>query len=254
MKFRHRYYKQNGIMLHYVDIGRGRPLIFLHGVLADALTYRKWLLLFAKKYRVIAPDLPCFGTSGAPNKPWDFNDYADLFNALAASLALKDIIVIGHSFGGGIALCMAAKNKKISRLILLGSAGAPADYSKLKFAFRLCIEQNMRALIASGRIDVLAKAGLRIAKSTILHLPKLGVVLKTIRKSLKKDYSKELEKVRAKTLIIRGRTDKVFPKASAQFLKKRIRKSKLMLVEGGHSWLLFQPEKFEGIVSKWIGS
>ena len=109
MKFEHKTYSASGIKMHYITAGKGKPLLFLHGVLADAMIYSNMLKPFAKKYKIIAVDLPCFGKSGTPKEVWDFRDYAAFLNRFIASLGIKKLVVMGHSFGGGIAFCMAAK-------------------------------------------------------------------------------------------------------------------------------------------------
>ncbi len=108
------------------------------------------------------------------------------------------------------------------------------------------------ALIKTGRADVIAKIGLRLGKSAFCHLPKLGLVMKIIKKSVQGNYKGELRSIRAKTLILLGNRDEMFHEDSAEFFKKNIRNSKIMLVKGGHSWCIFQPRKLEEIVSKWL--
>jgi len=65
------------------------------------MIYSNMLKPFAKKYKIIAVDLPCFGKSGTPKDVWDFRDYAAFLNKFVASLKIKKLIVMGHSFGGG---------------------------------------------------------------------------------------------------------------------------------------------------------
>lgn len=243
MKFEHKTYSDSGIRMNYITAGKGKPLLFLHGVFMDAMAYSKMLKLLAKNHKVIAVDLPCFGKSSTPKEVWDFRDFAVFLNKFIVSLGIKKLVVMGHSFGGGIAFCMAAKNKDIKRLILLDSAGVPVEYSKLKFAYLFFMKQSAKALVKTGRLDLLTSIGGRMGKSLLLHAPKLDVVLNTIRKSLKGDYTGEMRKIKADTLIIWGKRDEVFPKKSAEFLKKHIKNSKLIFVKGGHSWCMFHPEK-----------
>ncbi|MEK6864356.1 MAG: alpha/beta hydrolase [Nanoarchaeota archaeon] len=254
MKFEHKTYSASGIKMHYITAGKGKPLLFLHGVLADAMIYSNMLKPFAKKYKIIAVDLPCFGKSGTPKEVWDFRDYAAFLNRFIASLGIKKLVVMGHSFGGGIAFCMAAKNRNIEKLVLIDSAGVPVKYSKLKFAFLFSVKQATMALIKTGRADLLAKIGFRLGKSTLRHLPKLNIVLSTVRKSVQDNYKNELRSIKAKTLILLGKTDEMFREDSVKFLKKNIKNSTIILVKGGHSWCIFQPKKFEEIVSKWLNA
>lgn len=252
MKFQHHTYTDSGIKMHYITAGKGKPILFLHGVLADALTYSSMLKPFAKNHKVIAVDLPCFGKSGTPKEVWDFRDYAAFLNKFIASLKIKKLIVMGHSFGGGVGFCMAAKNKNIEMLVLIDSAGVPVKYSKLKFAFLFSVKQATMALIRTGKIHTLSRIAYRLKKSAFLHLPKMGLVIKTIKKSIQGDYRKELRDIKANTLILLGSKDEIFHEDSAEFLKKNIKNSEIILVKGGHSWCIFQPGKFEEIVGEWL--
>ncbi|MDI6737491.1 MAG: alpha/beta hydrolase [Nanoarchaeota archaeon] len=252
MRFEHKTYSDSGIKMHYITAGKGKPLLFLHGVLADAMAYKSVLRLLAKRHEIIAVDLPCFGKSSTPKEAWDFREFADFMNKFVASLKIKKLIVMGHSFGGGVAFCMAAKNTNIERLVLIDSAGVPVKYSKLKFAFLFSIKQSAMALIKTGRADVIARIGFRLGKGAVCHMPKLNLIMKTVKKSMQGDYKKELNRINAKTLILLGNKDEMFHEDSAEFLKKNIKNSKLILVNGGHSWCIFQPRKLEEIVLEWL--
>ncbi|MDP2860991.1 MAG: alpha/beta fold hydrolase, partial [bacterium] len=127
-----------GVRTFYFDIGSGEPVIFFSGGGAGALTYRRHLELLSKKYRVFAPDLPCFGDADAPKTPWGFDDYGEYFKIFIESLSLDKLAVIGHSFGGGVALAVAARTPKVTRLILANCAGLAPRYSFFGFLLRIC--------------------------------------------------------------------------------------------------------------------
>ena len=149
MDYEEKFFEANGIKLKYITTGKGAPLLFLHGGGVTALTYKKNFELLAKKYHVIAPDIPCFGKSSIPSELWDFDDYANFFSKFVDSLKLGKIILIGHSFGGGIALNLASKNRKISKLILIDSTGLSPKYSTLRYMY-LLVAKTFRGFFLFG--------------------------------------------------------------------------------------------------------
>src|SRR5687768_2691179 len=97
-----RWTKQGDTELHWVERGRGRPLVLLHG-LADS--HRTWLP-FARAFpdrRVLMLDLPGHGLSGRPDAPYTPEWYAEVLGAWWDELGLEDVDLVGHSYGGALA-------------------------------------------------------------------------------------------------------------------------------------------------------
>ena len=135
MDFEKRFFENSGIKTRYFIGGKGDPLLFLHGAGLGASTYSASLKILSKNYLTIAPDMPCFGNSDMPPKIWDFKDYARYFDSFLSSLGLEKVSLVGHSFGGGVALNLASESKKISKLVLVDSAGVPPKSSFAKFYY-----------------------------------------------------------------------------------------------------------------------
>src|SRR4029077_15879818 len=99
----------DGISIEALVAGEGRPLVFLHGIdyFADQIPF---LHRLAKHFRVIAPRHPGFGATGPP--PWmrAVGDIAYLYLDLVDRLALDEVILVGSSFGGWVALEMAVRS------------------------------------------------------------------------------------------------------------------------------------------------
>ncbi|MBD3329290.1 hypothetical protein GF357_02240 [Candidatus Dojkabacteria bacterium] len=65
-------FETDNIQIKYTSMGKGKPLLFLHGGGVRALTYKKNLELLSQRYHVIAPDIPGFGKSSVPEELWNF--------------------------------------------------------------------------------------------------------------------------------------------------------------------------------------
>jgi pimeloyl-ACP methyl ester carboxylesterase len=109
--------------------GKGKPLIFLHGLGASSYTWHKIAPDLARSHRVIAIDLKGFGQSDKPlDGRYSIFDQARLVQDYIIRNNLRDATLVGHSYGGGVALAVAlnmldAKQGNISRLVLIDSIG-----------------------------------------------------------------------------------------------------------------------------------
>ncbi len=105
------------------DIGRGRPLLFLHPGMG-LFGADPFLNLLAEQFRVIAPSHPGFGLSGLPEWMSSVDDLAYRYLDLFEELDVRDVILVGSSFGGWIAAEVAVKSvERIGRLVLIDPLG-----------------------------------------------------------------------------------------------------------------------------------
>ncbi len=101
-------------------------VVLLHGWGSRASLMRSLAPPLAQDWRVLAPDLPGHGDSPPPPNAWGVPEYARLVAAFLASEGLKQVTIVGHSFGGRIALYMASEPELasyIERLILISPSG-----------------------------------------------------------------------------------------------------------------------------------
>ena len=125
----------DGGQLHVEELGAGPPVLLLHGHGAALSTFaRLGRELAARGNHVVALDLRGFGRSTpVPDHPFDFDDLVDDVVVVLAALDLRDVVVVGHSMGGTIALGLAVHHpdvvaERVRGLVLLnGTARGPAD-------------------------------------------------------------------------------------------------------------------------------
>ncbi len=113
-----------GASIEILRRGQGRPILFLHPHIgmhgSESLIER-----LARRAQVIAPSHPGFGHSELPKGMASVDDLSYFYLDLIESLDLRDLIVVGASFGGWIAAEIATKNcERLSRLVLIGAVGA----------------------------------------------------------------------------------------------------------------------------------
>ncbi|MBE0551981.1 MAG: alpha/beta hydrolase [Ignavibacterium sp.] len=109
----------------FIDQGSGeQTIILVHGLASNAGFWRYNIPEFAKKYRVIAVDLPGYGKSQKGNYKYSMSFYADQIKRLIEELKLKNVVYVGHSMGGQIGIKLAIKYPELlSKLILSSPAG-----------------------------------------------------------------------------------------------------------------------------------
>lgn len=109
-----------GLKLHYLKLGKGKPLIFLHGHRSDAMRWIKLIEKASEKFTVYAPDLPGFGLSEQLKATHKLKNFVPYIEEFAKKLGLEKYVLSGGSMGGNIALLMAIHNPKpIEKLLLI---------------------------------------------------------------------------------------------------------------------------------------
>ena len=113
-----------GVRLHYVERGEGRPLVLLHGngSMIQDFESSGLIELASKYYRVIVFDRPGYGHSNRPrNVIWTPAAQADLFFAALQRLGVQSALVLGHSWGASVAVSLALKHPQFVKGLVLAS-------------------------------------------------------------------------------------------------------------------------------------
>jgi pimeloyl-ACP methyl ester carboxylesterase len=112
--------KIDGIKLHYTTAGRGAPLILLHGYAETSLMWTPIIPTLAKRFTVIAPDLPGIGDSAIPKDGLDMKTAAIRIHALARWMRVEKAAVVGHDIGLMVAYAYAAQfPAEVTKLVVM---------------------------------------------------------------------------------------------------------------------------------------
>lgn len=111
----------NGIKTHYLEWGNGKKaIILLHSLSDTADVWKDFAPLLSKNYRIIAPDRRGVGKTEKTPSGYEIENLAKDVSSLIDTLKLKNVNLVGHSFGGNIAVAVAANSPdKISSLVLI---------------------------------------------------------------------------------------------------------------------------------------
>jgi len=118
----------NGKMMRYYQTGNGADILFIHGSMGSAEDWETLYPLLKDKYRVIAFDRPGMGFSDIEKDDYTLDGNAKIAREIIKKLDLKDVIIVGHSYGGAIALRMAINyDANIKGYLLLAPIGYEID-------------------------------------------------------------------------------------------------------------------------------
>ncbi|MCM0619408.1 alpha/beta fold hydrolase [Nocardioides bruguierae] len=108
----------------FVTAGQGPALVLLHGLGCDHTTWSPVIARLAEHFTVIAPDLLGHGASDKPRADYSVGGYANGMRDLLTVLGIDKATVVGHSFGGGVAMQFAYQfPERTERLVLVASGG-----------------------------------------------------------------------------------------------------------------------------------
>ena len=153
------------VKLFYTDQGEGSPLLLIHGFGTNIFTWRHLVPDLARDHRVIAVDLKGFGKSDKPlDERYSAADQADLLAQMIEERNLRDLTLIGHSYGGGIALLLALQDDdrvkgRIAKLVLLDTIAYPQmlpTFFKM-LDMPLVSQIGVRAVPSSFQVEVALK-------------------------------------------------------------------------------------------------
>ena len=114
----------------FVKAGSGPALLLLHGLACDHTSWDPVIKDLAKRYTVIAPDLLGHGLSDKPRADYSLGGYANGMRDLLTVLGVERVTVVGHSFGGGVAMQFAYQfPERTERMILLAPGGFGPEVS-----------------------------------------------------------------------------------------------------------------------------
>jgi len=100
--FESKYVEVNGSKMHFIDVGAGDPILFLHGQPTSSYLWRNIIPYLQTKGRCIAVDLIGMGKSGKPDIDYTFQDHYDYLEKFIEKLGLKNITLVVHDWGSGL--------------------------------------------------------------------------------------------------------------------------------------------------------
>lgn len=212
----------DGKKINYEKTGEGKPVVLLHGWLANLETMKPIANALNENFAVYNIDIIGFGKSELPDAPYNTNDYGDFLQKLLTKLKLENPILIGHSNGGRMIINSVGRNLvKPSKIVLIDSAGIKPkrkpDYYLKIYTYKLC-KKAVNILPNSEKIrENLLK---KFSSEDYKNSPE--VLRKTMSNIVNEDQRELLKNIKAPTLLIWGENDTATPITDAKIMEKLI--------------------------------
>jgi 2-hydroxymuconate-semialdehyde hydrolase len=257
-----------GITTNVHDVGKGQPVMMIHGSGPGVSAWSNWRLnlpVLAQNARVIAPDCVGFGYTDRPaNITYDMKTWLSHLVGVLDTLGIEQTDIIGNSFGGSMALALAIHHpKRVRRMVLMGSVGIPFDLTEgldAVWGYQPGLENMRRILdifaynralvtdeLAALRFRAASRPGISEAFAAMFPAPRQRWI-----GALAHDEA-AIAKLPNKTLIVHGREDKVIPAANAYRLFDLIPNAELhMFGHSGHWTQIEHKDRFNALVQGFL--
>jgi pimeloyl-ACP methyl ester carboxylesterase len=234
--------KPRGEPVVVTDVGRGPVVVLLHGLAGSTRWWGHNVEALAASYRVVAIDLPGFGTTPRWHR-LDLDRIAAQLVGVLDGLGIERAHVVGHSMGGLIACSLAADHaSRVDRLVLVDAA--LLSLARTTSQYVLGPIRTLRGT-APSLLPILAQDGFRAGPIRLMD-----AALQLWRADLKA----RLPSIVAPTLVIWGEHDALCPPAIGERIVERVPDARLAVIPGaGHNPMWEQPERFHEVVLEFLG-
>ena len=259
-------FTRDGVEIHYEASGSGRPLMLVAGLAADNAFWAPSLDALSARCQLIVPDNRGSGRTTPLDAASTIRDMADDCMALAARLGIAKVSLAGHSMGGMIVQeCAARYPEAVDRIVLASTTpyASARDNGLFSTWAALFAAADRRlwfrnlfywvlspAFFADGRnVDALVALA-----ASYEYQPTPASLANQVKAIAGFDARASLSSIRARTLVIAGTLDLLFPVAEAAAFARSIPHASFAPIEGAaHSFPIEAPEEFTQRVLDFLG-
>ena len=233
-----------GLRIRYRSTGQGKALLLLHGWGTSLDTFAPMSEDLKRQFRITAFDFPGHGGSDIPPATWAVDDFVGLTLDMMVELGIERPSMLGHSFGGRVAIKLAAAHPEmVDRLVLVDSAGVPPPRTVSRRIKRVASRfANTIGRIGRPGQAVRRKIVARIASTDYLNA---GPLRATFLAVVREDLRPALALIKAPTLLVWGELDEDTTLVDAHTMEKLIPGARLLVLKNaGHFSYLDQYGRF----------
>lgn len=254
--------------MFYLDRGRGPALLLIHGMFGDHLDWEPILDPLARRYRVIAVDLPGFGASDKPDLDYTPEYFTRHLIELLRELGIGKATVIGNSFGGQIAMSLAlAHPELVERLVLITTGGLHrytaqeieagvtrlSEENQLRFTPEIYSSLFGRLFFTQGTDHQRRYIEKQNARLTAADYPDyVRVMRRCIRLSLELCLLDRVRALKMPALLIHGEHDPVVLVRWVRDAAPCFANGRLVMLECGHVPQLEMPDEVVRLIDDFV--
>lgn len=248
----------DGLTLAYKEEGTGpQPVVVMHGWGCKSGTMAvPAAAALGAATTVYNLDLPGFGASAEPPSPWGVEEYTAMVEEFCRRKGIVNPILIGHSFGGRLAILMASRTPA-KKVILIDAAGIKPRRS-LKYYIKVYTfkigRRFLPLVLGKARGNEVVERWRRKAGSSDYSLAS-PMMRQVMNRAVNHDLTDRLPLIKAPTLLIWGGRDTATPLRDAKLMERRIPDAGLVVYpEAGHFSFLERPEAVTAVIRNFTGS
>ena len=218
--------KVKNVLVNYIQYGEGKDILLLHGWGQNIEMMKMLGDNFSDRFRITILDFPGFGLSEEPSESWTIKDFADMLDEFVKELDIKKPIIMGHSFGGRVAIRYSADHV-VEKIVLFGS---PCVREERELPLSVKILKGIKKLPGMDKIGEFAKnyIGSRDYKAAS------PIMRQTLVDVVNEDLSKYAKEIDCPTLLIWGENDTEAPVEDARILEGIMVDAALIVLPGTH--------------------
>ena len=245
------------VSLAFERIGRGVPLVLIHGFPFDHSIWDEVIPLLKDDFDLILPDVRGFGQSDAVDEAYTMTDLADDLAALLDHLGLESAFLAGHSMGGYVTLAFADAYPQRVRGLALVSSQAAADPSERKagrYAQARQIKEDGIGETVAGMTTKLT-ADVRVQKFVhdLMRKQKPAGYIGSLQAMAERaDTMSALENNSFPVLLIHGEADGLIPLERAREIQAKVPRARMVELSGvGHMPMMESPQQVADALIGW---
>ena len=266
------------VSLYYEEHGEGTPLLLLHGLGESTFTWHEIVPELARRHRVIALDLKGFGRSDKPkDEAYAADDQAALVARFIGAKNLEGVTIVGHSFGGTVALETAlveraAGTHRIRRIAVIGAPAIPGATASHLDLVRIPALPDLVATALSP--EMLARFLLKEAMGSAAEVsdatvegyaapyrdpdaihPFLATARAIVKEKDEKAVRRRLREIRLPVLVVWCRKDPIVPLRSGRQLAATLPSAHFRIIDGCHHLPQHErPQRLLAELKRFLGS
>lgn len=260
----------DGESLRYLQAGSGPPLLLIHGLLGGSFCWRFTLPALAEHYTACAVDLPGLSSSDDPGIDCSISCQARRLSRFIEKMPWKTLTVIGCSFGGAVAMLLAAGNSRIQSLVLSAPVNPWSNFGQRRIRFlstrpggyflraALPISRPFHRIAVSrmyGDPESVPQDAVHGYRESVLRRGRAQNILTALR-----NWPTDVESLRIiipqlkiPTLLLWGDRDQAVDPRSATQLSRHLPQAETRFISGaGHLPFEESPEEFNRIVLEFL--
>ena len=217
--------KVRNLNINYIQYGKGKDVVLLHGWGQNIQMMDPLGKNLSDDFRITIIDFPGFGSSDIPDFAYTISDYTNFLHEFLDSLGIDEPILIGHSFGGRVAISYASVYPT-QKLVLFGSPFMVREKKGLKTKILKSLK-NIKIL--DGLAEYMKK---HIGSND--YRAATGVMREILVKTVNTDLTDNVKKIKVPTLLIWGENDSQVPLSEAKELESLLYDGALIVLPGTH--------------------